>query len=69
MSGIPLSGRSARRTGRGHRLDGEAELAQPGLDEQLRRLLLPEETRNVDELPEEADGVVEAALNRTARVR
>jgi hypothetical protein len=59
--------RQARRVG-DDRLDGETELSQPRLDEQLRRLFLPEQTRNADELSEEADGGVEAALDRTARV-
>ena len=61
---MPLSGCSASalrvRLDRAH---GEAELAQTILDESLRRLLVPEEAGNADELLEEGDRVGEATLD------
>ena len=52
-----------------HRLDGKAEVPKACLDELLRRLLLAEEAADANELGEEADRVVEAVLDRAARVR
>ena len=54
---------------RHHRLDVKAEVPKPFLDELLRRLLLAEEAADADEFGEEADRVVEAVLDRAARVR
>ena len=39
------------------------------VDELLRRLLLAEQARHADEVGQEPDRVVEAALDRAARVR
>ncbi len=51
------------------RLHLEAELPEARLDELLRRLLLAEQARHADQIGQEPDRVVEAALDRAARVR
>ena len=51
------------------RLHLEAELPQARLDELLRRLLLAEQARHANQIGQEPDRVVEAALDRAARVR
>ena len=67
---MPLSGRSASRSGSGTTDSHvKAEVPKPFLDELLRRLLLAEEAADADEIGEEADRVVEAVLDRAARVR
>jgi hypothetical protein len=46
----------------------EPELAHPGLDERLRRFLRAEDAGYADELGQEGDRVVEAALDRATGV-
>ena len=67
---MPLSGRSASRSGSGTTdSHGKAEVPKPFLDEPLRRLLRAEEAADADEVGEETDCVVETVLDCTARVR
>ncbi len=54
---------------RHHRLARQSRGPKPSLDEPLRGLLLAEEAADADEVGEEADRVVEAVLDRAARVR
>jgi hypothetical protein len=47
----------------------EPEVAQARFDQVLRGLLVAEQARNANEVGEELDRVIEAALDRTPGVR